>query len=83
MRKVRDIAMEEFRRQASNVKLSDVLAEKKKEDNNDEDEFEILQAPVRVVDELIDKVEMLPGCGYTTVYNKIKRGVVVVQESDE
>lgn len=42
MRKVRDIAMEEFRRQASNVKLSDVLAEKKKEPANEEDEFEIL-----------------------------------------
>ena len=42
MRQVRDIAMEEFMRQANNVKLADMLAGKQEGEKRSEEEFEIL-----------------------------------------
>ncbi|CAL6089447.1 26S_proteasome regulatory subunit [Hexamita inflata] len=82
MRQVRDIAMEEFIRQANNVKLADVLAGQDKTTKEVEEDYEILQAPVRITEEMVGQVQMVTGGGYEVVFGALKRGVVVVREEE-
>ncbi|KAH0573503.1 26S proteasome regulatory subunit [Spironucleus salmonicida] len=79
VKEMKDIAMEEFALQADNVKLTDVLQKQDTVESFD-DEWKILETPVRLVDNQVERSKFAEGTDFEGVFPGVKRGVVVVKE---
>ena len=78
---MKDIALQEFAQQASNVKLSDVL-QRSDEPKAEVEDVKVLETPVRLVDQQVPHSGFIDGTDYEGVFRSVKRGIIVIKETE-